>query len=87
MIPITSSSFELGEKIELEVGVSPSLTEGISVIASACFKVDSPGGPGTCEELPVLLSWAGLLGPRGAPGKRAALQRDSSAQEQLLCTA
>jgi len=36
---------------------------------------------------PLLLSWAGLLGPRGAPGKRAALQRDSSAQEQLLCTA
>ena len=57
------------------------------MITSACFKVDSPGGPGTCQELPVLLSWAGLLGPRGAPGKRAALQRDSSAQEQLLCTA
>ena len=35
----------------------------------------------------VLLSWAGLLGTRGAPGKRAVLQRDSSAQEQLLCTA
>ena len=33
------------------------------------------------------LSWAGLLDPRGAPGKRVALQRDSSAQEQLLCTA
>ena len=35
----------------------------------------------------MLLSWAGLLGPRGAPGKQAALQRDSSAQEQLLCIA
>ena len=69
------------------------------MIALVCFKAGSPGDPGTSQGTQeraetarpwagaVLLSWVGLLGPRGAPGKRAVLQRHSSAQEQLLCTA
>ena len=80
-----NSYFQLGEKTPLEVSVHPQLREENTVTASVCFKVDSLGDPG--EELPLQLSRAGLLGPTGAPGKRAALQRDSSAHEQLLCTA
>ena len=47
----------------------------------------SPEGTekGTSWAAPVLLGWAGLLGHRELMAA-AALQRDSSAQEQLLCT-
>lgn len=47
--------------------------------------------PVTCTYLGPLLDSAAELGqapgPQGTPGKWAVLQRDSSAQEQLLCTA
>lgn len=58
----------------LEVRVSSRVKEGTSVIASASFTVDSPGAPGTPQggpegaekalpwTVPLLMSWAGLLG-------------------------
>ena len=83
-----------------ERSVSPQLREGTPVIASACFNASCPGDqetpqgsePRVVKESAALcwcsaaeLGWA--PGMEGAQGKWAALQRDSCAQEQLLCKA
>ena len=74
----------------LERSLSLQLGEGTSGIPSACFTAGSPGAPGTPGGRPkgaeeMMLGQAS--GTEGAHGKWAAPQRDSSAQEQLLCKA